>query len=100
MKDFTELVPITFVLGFYVALVVKRWWDQYLAIPWVDRSATQIGAYVQVCSAQVSDLRKGTLGLTANLGPRGTSQPMWGPARPNLVSPFGSKGLHRRSTIS
>ena len=48
MKDFTELVPITFVLGLYVALVVKRWWDQYLAIPSVDRVATQISAYVQV----------------------------------------------------
>ncbi len=22
-------VPLTFLLGFYVSLVVKRWWEQY-----------------------------------------------------------------------
>lgn len=42
MKDFTALVPITFVLGFYVALIVGRWWQQYTAIPWIDRAALQV----------------------------------------------------------
>ena len=27
-------VPITFLLGFYVSLVVKRWWEQYCKLPW------------------------------------------------------------------
>lgn len=31
-----ESVPISFFLGFYVTLVIGRWWQQYLAIPWPD----------------------------------------------------------------
>ncbi len=29
-------VPLTFLLGFYVSLVVKRWWEQYCKLPWPD----------------------------------------------------------------
>ena len=29
-------VPITFLLGFYVSLVVRRWWEQYCKLPWPD----------------------------------------------------------------
>jgi len=29
-------LPITFLLGFYVSLVVKRWWEQYCKLPWPD----------------------------------------------------------------
>ena len=32
-------VPITFLLGFYVSLVVKRWWEQYCKLPWPDTIA-------------------------------------------------------------
>uniref|UniRef100_A0A7E4V5L6 Bestrophin homolog n=1 Tax=Panagrellus redivivus TaxID=6233 RepID=A0A7E4V5L6_PANRE len=44
---FTSVVPITFVLGFYVTFIVGRWWQQYMAVPWPDRLAVQISAYVQ-----------------------------------------------------
>merc|ERR1719348_2174164 len=37
-KMYTGL-PITFLLGFYVSLVVKRWWDQYCKLPWPDTIA-------------------------------------------------------------
>lgn len=30
------MIPIGFVLGFYVDTVVKRWWSQFLIIPWPD----------------------------------------------------------------
>ncbi|KAG7172151.1 Bestrophin-2-like 1 [Homarus americanus] len=30
---FRDLIPVSFVLGFYVSLVVKRWWDTYQSIP-------------------------------------------------------------------
>ncbi|KAB7499614.1 hypothetical protein Anas_03438, partial [Armadillidium nasatum] len=33
---FTELIPISFVLGFYVSIVVQRWWAQYENLPWPD----------------------------------------------------------------
>ena len=32
-------LPITFLLGFYVSLVVKRWWEQYCKLPWPDTIA-------------------------------------------------------------
>lgn len=32
----TETIPMSFVLGFYVTLVVGRWWDQYKLLPWPD----------------------------------------------------------------
>ena len=50
-KEFDQLVvyfnknlssfgrDITFLLGFYVAIVAKRWWDQYRLLPWPDNLA-------------------------------------------------------------
>ena len=35
-------IPMTFVLGFYVSLIVKRWWDQYNLLPWPDSLALYI----------------------------------------------------------
>ena len=32
-------LPITFLLGFYVSLVVKRWWEQFSKLPWPDTIA-------------------------------------------------------------
>ena len=31
-------IPLSFVLGFYVSIVITRWWSQYVNIPWPDRS--------------------------------------------------------------
>ena len=30
---FLTLIPLSFVLGFYVSFVASRWWQQFLAIP-------------------------------------------------------------------
>ncbi|KAI6205708.1 Bestrophin-like protein [Aphelenchoides besseyi] len=46
-REFLSVVPITFVLGFYLSFVVGRWWQQYLAVPWPDKLAIEISAYVQ-----------------------------------------------------
>ena len=37
-------MPLTFLLGFYVSLVVKRWWEQYVKLPWPDEVATFLKA--------------------------------------------------------
>lgn len=37
---------MSFVLGFYVTLVVKRWWDQYKLLPWPDTLALFISAAI------------------------------------------------------
>lgn len=39
-----ESIPMSFVLGFYVSLVVKRWWEQYRLLPWPDTLALFISA--------------------------------------------------------
>ncbi|KAG1656337.1 Bestrophin-2 [Nymphon striatum] len=31
-----DLIPLSFVLGFYVTFVVTRWWNQFMTIPWPD----------------------------------------------------------------
>ena len=40
-------IPMTFVLGFYVSLIVKRWWDQYNLLPWPDSMAIYIVGLLQ-----------------------------------------------------
>ena len=38
----SKQVPLTFLLGIYVSLVVKRWWEQYVKLPWPDEVATYL----------------------------------------------------------
>lgn len=45
-NEFNNLIPVAFVLGFYVTLVVGRWWDQFNLIPWPDRFAMFVTAHV------------------------------------------------------
>ncbi|XP_045075080.1 LOW QUALITY PROTEIN: bestrophin-2-like [Coregonus clupeaformis] len=64
---YAELIPVSFVLGFYVTLVVSRWWGQFESVPWPDR----LGALVGVTSAVPARERQadspGTLIRYANL---------------------------------
>lgn len=32
-----DMVPLTFVMGFFVTLIVDRWWNNFLSVPWPDR---------------------------------------------------------------
>ncbi|KAJ1523655.1 hypothetical protein ONE63_001497 [Megalurothrips usitatus] len=45
-QTYGNLIPVSFVLGFYVSLVIKRWWDQYVSIPWPDNLALFVSALV------------------------------------------------------
>ncbi|KAF2350095.1 Bestrophin/UPF0187 [Trinorchestia longiramus] len=36
---FVEFIPLSFVLGFYVSIVVQRWWAQWETLPWPDTLA-------------------------------------------------------------
>ncbi|KAH9380349.1 hypothetical protein HPB48_016091 [Haemaphysalis longicornis] len=45
-ERFTDLIPLSFVLGFYVSIVVGRWWQQYMSVPWPDKAVMAIAAYV------------------------------------------------------
>ena len=48
---FQSLVPITFLIGFYVTQIVNRWWDQFMSLPWPDNLAIKL---VNVCPGTVS----------------------------------------------
>ncbi|KAK2727867.1 hypothetical protein QYM36_008369 [Artemia franciscana] len=34
---YLEMIPLSFVLGFYVTTIANRWWQQYVALPWPDK---------------------------------------------------------------
>ncbi|XP_071549401.1 bestrophin-2-like [Panulirus ornatus] len=44
---FRNLIPISFVLGFYVSLIVSRWWGMYLSMPWPDTLAILLATHIQ-----------------------------------------------------
>ncbi|XP_036391467.1 bestrophin-2 [Megalops cyprinoides] len=44
---YAELIPVSFVLGFYVTLVVSRWWGQFESVPWPDRLGALVGGHVR-----------------------------------------------------
>lgn len=47
-----NVIPLSFVLGFYVTVVMNRWWNQYTTIPWPDSIAVFVSATIhgQVCT--------------------------------------------------
>ncbi|KAF8770176.1 Bestrophin-3 like protein [Argiope bruennichi] len=60
-ETFIDLIPLSFVLGFYVSLVIGRWWSQFDAIPWPDRLCYMISAYVHGADDRSRMIRR-TLG--------------------------------------
>ncbi|MCL4139714.1 UNVERIFIED_CONTAM: hypothetical protein GTU68_050806, partial [Idotea baltica] len=42
----TDLIPVSFVLGFYVSIVVQRWWAQYESLPWPDSLALYVSTSI------------------------------------------------------
>ncbi|XP_077997863.1 bestrophin-3-like isoform X2 [Glandiceps talaboti] len=66
-EEFTSMMPISFVLGFYVSIIVQRWWDQFLSIPWPDKIAYDIAANVYGDDEETRILRR-TMIRYINLG--------------------------------
>ncbi|XP_037949252.1 bestrophin homolog 18-like isoform X2 [Teleopsis dalmanni] len=44
--NYTDLIPLSFVLGFYVSIVMTRWWNQYTSIPWPDPIAVFVSSNI------------------------------------------------------
>ncbi|CAI2349928.1 unnamed protein product [Caenorhabditis sp. 36 PRJEB53466] len=42
-----DYIPLTFMLGFFVTIIVSRWNDIFLNIGWVDNTALMIATYVR-----------------------------------------------------
>ncbi|KAH8376469.1 bestrophin-4 [Drosophila serrata] len=45
--SYGNLIPLSFVLGFYVGIIVDRWWSQYITVPWPDPLAVYVSALVR-----------------------------------------------------
>ncbi|XP_075433667.1 bestrophin-2a-like [Ascaphus truei] len=45
-NTYSKLIPVPFVLSFYIELIVERWWNQYQSIPTPDRLMCVISATV------------------------------------------------------
>ena len=75
---FLNLIPLSFVLGFYVSYVTilcpviiilypvlryvaSRWWQQFLAIPWPDKSFHTIACYIPGWDEESRILRRSLL---------------------------------------
>lgn len=53
-----ESIPMSFVLGFYVTLVVNRWWEQYKLLPWPDTLALVISAAISTSTVLNTTFKK------------------------------------------
>ena len=64
-----ESIPMSFVLGFYVTLIVKRWWEQYRLLPWPDSLALFVSAAIPgvVSTCAMGGLNFGALGRLSGL---------------------------------
>ena len=58
---FLNMIPLSFVLGFYVSYVASRWWQQFLAIPWPDKSFHTIACYIPGYDEESRILRRSLL---------------------------------------
>ena len=45
-EKYSELIPLSFVLGFYVSVIMTRWWSQYTSIPWPDNVAVFTTSFI------------------------------------------------------
>ena len=46
-NEWTNEIPLTFLLGFYVAMIVRRWWEQCNLISWPDSFLLDVSAYIR-----------------------------------------------------
>lgn len=54
----SPLAPHPSCPGFYVTLVVTRWWNQYESLPWPDRLMSQVSGFVEGKDEQGRLLRR------------------------------------------
>uniref|UniRef100_A0A0R3RXK1 Bestrophin homolog n=1 Tax=Elaeophora elaphi TaxID=1147741 RepID=A0A0R3RXK1_9BILA len=43
---YTDVMPLTFMLGFFINIVVNRFWNSLHNIGWIDTSALYVGKYI------------------------------------------------------
>lgn len=43
---YSNFIPLSFVLGFYISIIMQRWWNQYTTIPWPDPIAVFVSCHI------------------------------------------------------
>ncbi|CAD6192082.1 unnamed protein product [Caenorhabditis auriculariae] len=56
--NWTREIPLTFLLGFYVAMIVRRWWDCCQLISWPDHLLYNVSALIRGHDAETRIIRK------------------------------------------
>ena len=64
---YAKALPLTWILGFYVGIVVTRWWAQFKCIPWPDNLAFMLNAAIKTTDDQ-SKMTRRTIIRYVNLG--------------------------------
>ena len=54
----SDLIPVAFILGFYVSIVVSRFWEQLNALPWLHRTAFFVASMIHRCDDRGRMLRR------------------------------------------
>uniref|UniRef100_A0A914VQ04 Bestrophin homolog n=1 Tax=Plectus sambesii TaxID=2011161 RepID=A0A914VQ04_9BILA len=55
---YSDYIPLTFMLGFFVTIVVGRWWEVFNQIGWIDNPALSIAVHVQGSNQHTRILRR------------------------------------------
>jgi len=66
-ERFSKVIPISFLLGFYVTQVVARWWSQFMSLPWPDTLARYLAVYLPGDDKKSREVRR-TVVRWVNLG--------------------------------
>jgi hypothetical protein len=46
-RENIKYIPVTFMLGFYLTLIMGRWWEQLMLFPWPETTCFYIMGYVE-----------------------------------------------------
>ncbi|CAN86624.1 Bestrophin homolog [Caenorhabditis elegans] len=58
VDGWTKEIPLTFLLGFYVAMIVRRWWDCCQLISWPDHLLYNVSALIRGQDPETRIIRK------------------------------------------
>ena len=57
-EKYNNLIPVAFILGFYVSVVVSRFWQQLNSLPWPNSMAVFVSAMIHGIDAEGRKIRR------------------------------------------
>uniref|UniRef100_A0A0N5APH8 Bestrophin homolog n=1 Tax=Syphacia muris TaxID=451379 RepID=A0A0N5APH8_9BILA len=56
--QYIDFIPITFMMGFFVSVVVTRWWSMFSRIGWIDNFALLVVSYIRGTDEKARRIRR------------------------------------------